>query len=84
MKEKTITARIEAFMKFEGCLSGPTIDMIFTDGKTPRKLQFITNALYIENDITTVRDIMRTHKPGDKIKLIKSGSGKYAGYRVIT
>lgn len=84
MTEKTITATITAFIELEGCLSGPVINMLFTDGKTPRKLQFISNALYIENDITTARDIMRTHKPGDMIQLIKSGSGKYAGYRVIT
>ena len=82
MTEKLITAKIEAFLEFDGCLTGPVIDMIFTDGKTARKIQFITNALYIENDIETARDIMRNYKPGDKIQLIKSGSGKYAGYRI--
>ncbi len=77
-KETPITATITAYTNGTGFITWTAI--IF---KTPtRTIKQITANERQPELFNRIEAIKREKKPGDKIQLIKVGSGKYAGYKL--
>lgn len=80
-EESIITATITCW-EYSNGFFGESLRMNFKDGKTIRAIEFSELSSYTDKNYTTGENIRRKYPTGAKIKLIKVGKGKYAGYRL--
>lgn len=77
-EEKPITATITAFASGTGFITWTAI-IFKTPTRTTKNITANERQPELFNQIEAIK---ATKRPGDKIELIKVGSGKYAGYKL--